>query len=390
MNTLSRIIQIAGRECRILVFKNPIYLFCMVLIPITVIFFMTSVLSNGQAVELPVGVVDQDNTATSRQLIRKLDSFQTSHVVGHYANVNDARNAIQRGEIYAFLFIPEGTTGGLSLSRQPKISFYYNSAFIMAGSTTFRDLKTVATLGSAGVGQQKLSAIGKTEHEIRAFLQPISVDTHLVSNPWSNYNVYLSTSMVPGLLMLMMFLISAYSIGTELKFGTSHEWMRMADGNSIVAVIGKMIPQTIVFLLVFYGFEFYIFYVLDFPHPGGVWPILLLGLLAVLSSQSFGIFLFGLAPSLRMSMTLCSLLAMLGFSMSGCTFPVFAMDGALQLLSWIFPLRHYYMIYQINIFNGFPLLYAWPYWAMLIVFMILPFFVMRNIYRAMLVYKYIP
>ena len=390
MNKLARIIHIAGRECRILVFKNPIYIFCMVVIPITVIFFMTSVLSAGQAVDLPVGVVDQDNTATSRQLIRTLDSFQTSHVVGHYANVNDARNAIQRREIYAFLYIPEGTTGGLSLSRQPKISFYYNSTYLLAGSSTFRDLKTVATLGSAGVGKQKLSAIGKTEHEIRAFLQPISVDLHMVGNPWSNYNIYLSSTLVPGLLMLMIFLISAYSIGTELKFGTSHEWMRYADGDPWVAIIGKMIPQTIVFLLIFYGFEFYIYYVLDFPHPGGVWPILLLGFLSVVASQSFGIFLFGLAPSLRMSMTLCCLLAMLGISMAGATFPVFAMDGALQSLSWIFPLRHYYMIYQINIFNGFPLLYAWPYWAMLVVFMILPLFVTRNIYRAMLVYKYIP
>jgi len=119
-------------------------------------------------------------------------------------------------------------------------------------------------------------------------------------------------------------------------------------------------------------------------------PIMLLGLITVLSSQAFGVFVFGLTPSLRMSMTICCLLAMLGFSMAGSTFPVSAMDGPLQLLSWIFPLRHYYMIYQINIFNGFPLCYAWAHWTVLLAFMILPVFVLRNLYRAMLVYKYIP
>ncbi len=390
MKILSHILQVAGRECRIIFTMNPIYLFCMVFVPVVLVAFFTSILSDGQPVEIPVGVVDQDNTTTSRNLIRTLDSFQTSHVVGHYANMNDARNAIQRREIYAFLLIPKGTTSGLMTSNQPKISFYYNSAFMLAGSTTFRDLKTVATLGSAGVGSQKLSALGKTSGEIKAFLQPISVDLHMVGNPWANYNIYLSSVLVPGLLMLMIFLITAYSIGTEIKFGTSHDWIATANMDPFVAVVGKMLPQTVIFLLIFYCFEFYIYYVLDFPHPGGVLPIMLLGLVTVLSSQAFGVFVFGLTPSLRMSMTICCLLAMLGFSMAGSTFPVSAMDGALQLLSWIFPLRHYYMIYQINIFNGFPLCYAWAHWTVLLAFMILPVFVLRNLYRAMLVYKYIP
>lgn len=390
MKFLSQIIQIAGRECRIILTKNPIYLFCMVFVPLVLIAFFTSILDDGQPTELPVGVVDQDNTATSRQLARTLDSFQTSDVVANYANMNDARNAIQRGEIYAFLLIPKGTTEGMMTSTQPKISFYYNSAFMLAGSTTFRDLKTVSTLGSAGVGQQKLLAVGKTSREIQAFLQPISVDLHMVNNPWANYNIYLTTVMVPGLFMLLIFLITAYSIGTEIKFETAHEWMLKADLNPWVAITGKMIPQTIIFLLIFYGFEFYIYYVLDFPHPGGVLPIFLLGLLTVISSQAFGIFTFGLTPSLRMSMTICCLLAMLGFSMAGSTFPVMAMDGPLQLLAWIFPLRHYYMIYQINIFNGFPLYYAWAHWTALMAFLVLPCFVMRNLYRALLVYKYIP
>ena len=390
MNYLKSILQIAGRECRILVFKNPIYLFCMVLLPLAIVLFMTSLLEEGQPVETPVGVVDQDNTATSRQLVRKLDSFQTSRVVGHFANVNDARHAMQRGEIYAFLLIPSGTTEGLMTQTQPDVSFYYNSAYLLAGSTTFRDMKTAVTLAAASAGAQKLAAVGKTAGEIQTFLQPIAVDLHMVGNPLANYNVYLSTTMVPGLFLLMIFLISAYSIGTELKFGTSHEWMRMADNNPWIAICGKMLPQTIVFLLIFLIFEFYIYGLLDFPHPGGVWPILLLGVMTVLAGQGFGIFIFGLAPSLRMSMTICSLLAMLGFSLAGATYPVEAMDGPMHTLAWLFPLRHYYMIYQINILGGFPLSYAWAYWLSLGVFILLPVFVMRNIYRAMLVYKYIP
>lgn len=389
MKVLRQIAAIAERECRIMA-KNPIFLFCMVLLPAFVVCFFTSLLDDGQPVELPIGVVDQDNSSTSRQLIRTLDSFQTSHVVNHYENMNMARQAIQRGEIYAFLLIPKGTEAGLMASKQPKISFYYNGVVMLAGSTTFRDLKTISMLGSASVGSKKLAALGKTEREIKAFLQPINIDLHMVNNPQANYNIYLSTTMVPGLLMLFVFLITPYSIGTELKFGRAHEWMYKADFNPCIAIAGKILPQTLIFFIVFCCYEFYIYHILEFPHPGGALPIILLGLLAVFSAQCFGIFIFGLIPSLRMSMTICSLWAVVSFSLAGATYPVFSMDPFIQGVSWVFPLRHYYMIYQINIFNGYPLSYAWENWLCLAAFLVLPAFVMRNIRRAMLVYKYIP
>ena len=109
----------------------------------------------------------------------------------------------------------------------------------------------------------------------------------MINNPLANYNVYLSTTMIPGVLLIFMFLISAYSIGTELKFKESKKWLAMADNNIYVAMAGKMLPQTIIFLTIFYAFEIYIYYVLGFPHPGGLFPILLLGLLTVLAGQGF-------------------------------------------------------------------------------------------------------
>ena len=386
---LKQIYHIAIRECGILR-KNPIYMFCMVIFPIVCILFFTSLMNEGQPIEMPIGVVDLDNTATTRSMIRTLDGFQTSHVVAHYPNVNEARQAIQRNQIYAFLYIPKGTTSELLASRQPKISFYYSSVTLITGSTLFRDLKTVATLGSAAVGSAKLSALGKTSKEIATFLQPIAVDLHMIGNPWGNYNVYLSTSMLPGVLMIFIFLITPYSIGTELKFKTSQELIRMAAGNIHVAIAGKLLPQLLIFLTIFYGYEFYIFYILQFPHPGGIVPILLAGLLAVLSAQAFGIFAFGLMPSLRMSMSICSLWAVLSFSTSGATYPLFSMSPMIEALAQLLPLRHYYMIYQTSIFNGYPL--ADSFWNIgaMIIFIALPMLTINHIKTAMEKYVYIP
>lgn len=383
------IYQIAMREMRILL-KNPIYLFCMVAFPIMVMFFFTSLMDDGLPQDMPVGIVDLDNSSTSRSLMRRLDAFQNTKIVARYQSVAEARQAIQRNEIYAFLYIPKGTTEQLLSSRQPKISFYYSMTSLASGALLFKDLKTISTLGSAAVGQATMRAKGFTDSQIQTFLQPIRIDLHQIANPWTNYNVYLSTMLVPGMIMLFAFLISAYSIGTELKFGTSREWMAMADNNIIVALLGKFLPQTLIFLAIVYVYEYYVFYVLHFPHLGSAWMIALLGLLQVLAAQGFGIFAFGLMPSLRMSMSVCSLWAVLSFSMAGSAFPVMGMDAPLQSLSWLFPLRHYYMIYQITVFNGFPLLEAWFHLAALVAFTLLPWLVVKKIKNAMLTYVYIP
>lgn len=383
------IYHVALRECGILA-STPIYLFCMVVFPILTIFFFTSILSDGQPTDMPCGVVDLDNTSTSRAIVRKLDSFEYARVTAHYPNVNTARQAIQRGEIYAFLYIPRHTTQELLASHQPRISFYYSSTTMVAGNMLFKDLKTVATLGSAAVGSAKLSALGKTEHEIAAFLQPIALDLHMIGNPWANYNVYLSPIMAAGVMMLFIFLITAYSIGTELKFNRATEWMQTAHGSILTALTGKLLPQFCIHLVVMLFFVWYLFGHLAFPHPCHPVMLLVLPILTILAAQGFGVFAFGLIPSLRMSMSICSLWGVLGFSACGATFPVFAMDSMVEAIAQLIPLRHYYMIYQICILNGYPITDAWPNVAALTIFAALPLLTILNIRKAMLEYEYIP
>ncbi len=389
MGIFEKIANIALRECRIQG-KNHIYVFCTIVFPVFLILFFTSLLGQGLPTSMPAGIVDMDNTSTTRRLTRMLDSYQSTEVVAHYPTVAEARNAMQRGEIYAFFFFPKGTTEELLASRQPKISFYYNNSFLLAGSLLYKDMRVVATRAAAGVGLAKMQAQGYTEDQIMAFLQPIVVDTHPTVNPYLNYNFYLSTTIIPGCLMLFIFLLTAYSIGTELKFGKSKEWLAMADDNIHIALIGKLLPQFAVHLLVVLFYLFYTFEILQFPHECSFWQLLPYGILLVMVSQAFGVFAFGLMPSLRMSMSICALWAMLSFTISGFAFPVDAMDPQIQALAWLFPLRSFFMIYQMTLFNGYPVSYAWIYYVVLLVFLLLPFFVLPNIKKAMLKFVYIP
>ena len=389
MRYLSNFFAVALRELGIIA-RNPIYLFCMVVFPVVVVFFFTTMLDEGTPMDLPVGVVDQDNSATSRGLTRNLDAMQSSRVVYRFANVTEARSAMQEGKVYAYLYIPEGTGEKLLSGRQPTISYYYTMTCMTAGSMAMKDMKTIGTLGSAAVGQATLSAKGATPGQIKAALQPVTVDAHMIANPMGSYNYSLTTVFVPGILMLFMALLAAYAVGLEMKFDTGKEWLHVAGDNIVVAILGKYIVHALVFLLVIFLYQYYIFSVLHFPRLGGVWSIVRLSLLQVAGGIGFGIFAFGLMPSLRMSMCIASLWSVLSLSMCGSAFPIAGMDAPLQAMSWLFPLRHYWMIYQATVLNGFPVIDVWFHLVALVAFTLLPWLVLRKIKNAMLNYVYIP
>lgn len=383
------LLNIAKREVlRIAV--RPLYLFCMIIAPVFCYLFFTTLMANGLPTDLPAGVVDLDNTSTTRNIIRNLDAFQQTHIVAHYPSVMEARKAIQRGEIYSFYYIPEGTTEATLASRQPKVSFYVNYSYLIAGSLLYKDQRTISELAAGAVGRATLYAKGATEDQAMAFLQPIVIDTHALNNPWLNYSVYLCNTLFPGILMLLIFLTTIYTLGEEVKNGTGRELMRLADNSITKVLIGKLLPHTLVFFVIAVFYNVYLYGYLHYPCHSGIFPMLLAGLLLVLSSQAFGIFLFGLFGSFRLALSAASLWGVISFSISGFTFPVMAMHPTLQALCVLFPLRHYYLLYVNFALNGYPLIYAWQAVAALLVFLLLPFLVLKKLRTILLQYVYVP
>lgn len=389
MHTENRFLKIIIRELHQMT-SRPLYVFCMVVAPLFCTFFFTSLMQEGLPQNLPVGVVDQDNTATTRQILRNLDAFSQTGIVCQYPDISAARRAMQQGKIYAFYYIPDGTTDQLLSSRQPKVSFYTNNTFLIAGSLIYRDMRTISELAKGSVGLTTLQAKGINDAMARAFLQPILIDTHALQNPWLNYSVYLNNTLLPGVLMLLIFMMTAFSIGSELKNRTSREWLELADNNMLKALAGKLLPHTIVFYTVAMAINAYIYGVLDFPFHSSVGALMLLVLLMVLVSQAVGVFFIAALPTLRLGLSACSLWGVISFSISGFSYPVMAMHPTLQMLSNLFPLRHYFLIYVSQTLNGYPMHYAWKSYLALLLFLILPLLLMRRLKKALLEYDYIP
>lgn len=369
---------------------RPIYLFCMIVVPLFCTWLLTSLMDEGLPSEMPVGMVDMDNSVTTRSLASNLDAFQNTRIVERYASPAEATAAMRRGEIYAFYYVPEGTTRKLLRQEAPKVSFYTNNAYLMAGSLLYKDMRTMSELMGGAAARSVLFAKGATNGQAMAFLQPIVIDAHAIGNPVLNYNIYLSNVLLPGMLSLMIFFITVFSIGQEIKEGGGRALLILSNGSSFKALYAKLAAQFVIFALVGVCIGLYLYGVLKFPCHCGIPTMLMLLVLMVLASQGLGVLMISALPNPRLGLSFASLWGVISFSICGMSFPAMAMYPVLHGLSYLFPLRYYYLLYVHYALDGFSLTAAAPLVGALVVFALLPLLFVGRFRHIMERTAYVP
>jgi len=308
------------------------------------VFFLTF-LNEGQPDNLPIAVIDHDASYLSRRLCHEIDATQGVEVVAVYDNHSEAREAMQRQEIYAFLEIPAGTYSEVLDFKAPHIALYSNNAYLLSGTLSYKTLSTIGKLTSGAVQREIMRKKGYSEDQIMGVIQPIEIDAHLISNPWGSYLPYILTTMLPGIIGVMALLYTVYIVSNEYKNGTHRMWLATANNNMVTALSGKLLPYTCWFTLIGILGNIIMFGFCHFVHLGSFFSLSLGMLLFVMAMQAMGVLLAGLIPDQHIAISVAAIYGMLSFSMAGFSYPVNSMPPALQALSYIFPLRHYYLTY---------------------------------------------
>ncbi|MDE7407618.1 MAG: ABC transporter permease [Muribaculaceae bacterium] len=232
----------------------------------------------------------------------------------------------------------------------------------------FKGFKTIAVSTSGAIVKTTLVSAGVGDETAGTLLQPVVVQDHPMGNPWMNYSIYLSNSFIPGVIALMVMLVTVWSVCDEIKQGTSVEWLRSARGSMSVAVAAKLLPQTIIFSIVGIACQAMLYGYSHFPMQCSAWHMILAMVLMVIGCQGFAILVCGVIPNLRFALSMVSLVGILSFSVAGFSFPVQSMYGGIGIFSYILPLRYYFLIYVDQALNGIPLYYSRYYYAALLVF----------------------
>lgn len=370
MTNWQRIIAVARRELRI-IRQRPIYLLGSVgVVAFCAIFFLTF-LKDGLPSDVPIGLVDYDYSSTSRNFCQQLDATQLGKVV-HYDSFAAAREDMNRGKIAAVCVVPVGMNDDIQANRQPKITFYVNGLYFVSGALAWKDLLQMVNLTNGAVQRQAFRARGYNDSQIMGMIRPVDVDVHQIGNVGTNYNYYLSSVLLPGVLEMIVIIVLIYSLGAELKYGTSRHLLQTSGNSIVTALAGKLLVWTLTFSAIGLILILLLFHRLHFPLAGSIWNMFLGIFLMIFASEAIAIFILEMLPVPRLALSIGALYSVLGFSLSGFTLPIEAMPPYIQGLAAAFPLRHYFLFYVQEAIFGAGFAGWWKQVIYLLIFILLP------------------
>lgn len=272
--------------------------------------------------------------------------------------------------------------------RDATLSYYYHYALLSVGGEVRGAFETLLrTLSLAPVVVQA-TAMGLGENQITTFLLPVRSSSHPLFNPDLDYSVYLSNPFFFVFFQVIILLVTVYAIGSEIKFRTGDEWLEAARMNMFVAVVGKLLPYTIIFCIMSVFANYIMFGVMHIPFACGFWPLNLTAILFVVATQALAVFLFSLFPAIAIVISVVSMVGSLGATLCGVTFPVDSMYAPVHYASYLFPVRHFVEINQNLLYGDYGFPYTWVNVSSLFAFMLLALALLPHLKTAILSHKY--
>ena len=163
--TYSPFCSVLLREWQRMTSRRLYFGVCIVL-PLFTLFFMATIFGNGQMENIPIGIVDQDNTATSRAIARNISAVPTFKVTKHFADEAAARESVQKKEIYGYLSIPPQFEQDAITGKNATLSYYYHYALLSVGGELMAAFETsLAPVALSPVVMQAV-ALGVEQNQI--------------------------------------------------------------------------------------------------------------------------------------------------------------------------------------------------------------------------------
>jgi ABC-2 type transport system permease protein len=331
-----------------------VLIFSTVIAPAATFFVIIWLFSSGVVSDLPVAVVDMDQTAFSYKVSRLIDATRVCQVKYHLLSVEEAKKMMNTGKIDAFLVLPSNLEKKILDNESPTVTVYINNTYLGKGGALKSGLYTTLSTISAGLKVQIAVKKGQTPEQAIEKARPVKTNVHLLFNPFGNYTYFIVLGLLPLLSIVFIFLGSVYALGIEFKEGTAGDLLAQAGNNIFVAMTGKMVPYTFLFFINMLIMDLLLVRSSGTPLRGSLSVILVSEILLIISYQLLAILFLKLTANLRLSLSLGSAYTMMALTFSGLTFPVMAMPFLARLFSYIFPFTFWLHIFMSQTLRGEP------------------------------------
>lgn len=350
--------------------RRRLLLFLTTVLPLLLMGSLAVVFSAGLATQLPIAVLDLDGTDLSRTIIRTVDATPDAAVAQHVGDLAEGRHLILSGEVRGLLMLPRNLERDVYGGRRPEVVFFYNTQTMTSGNLVLRGINSAVPAVAAGIRLSLRTAEGQPLEAAQAALAPIPVQINPLFNPTLNYAHFLLAALLPSVLQVIVVTTMAYAVGLDAE--TSHRLrvLRRLGGGLWPAMAGKIVPYTLLFLVVLGIADWVLFDILDMPLRGNRYLLILAGILFILADQFIGVLLALLLRPMASAISIGTLLMAPAFGFMGIGFPRIGMNAFAYGWGQMIPGTWYLMARIDQTIRGTPLYLSWKPIAVLL-FMVL-------------------
>ncbi len=352
--------------------RRRLLLFLTTVLPLLLMGVLAVVFSAGLATRLPIAVLDLDGTDLSRTIVRTVDATPDTAVTRRVSDLAEGRQLILSGDVRGLLMLPRNLERDVYGGRRPEVVFFYNTQTMTSGNLVLRGVNSAVPAVAAGIRLSLRTAEGQPLEAAQAALAPIPVQVNPLFNPTLNYAHFLLAALLPSSLQVIVVTTMAYAVGLDVE--TSHRLrvLRRLGGGLWPAMAGKILPYTLLFLVVLGIADWVLFGVLDMPLRGNRYLLILAGILFILADQFIGVLLALLLRPMASAISIGTLLMAPAFGFMGIGFPRIGMNAFAYNWGQLIPGTWYLMARIDQTIRGTPLYLSWTPIAVLL-FMVLLF-----------------
>lgn len=327
------------REC-VLWAANPREVFFCDIMPIVWILIVWGLLGDGIMTKVPIGLVDEDRSSMSREVIRALDSARSLGLES-YENSISALAAMRQGEIYGVVVIPFGyMRDKLSHTGSSVVLYTDENRYAVGGTFEEAVSGVMSALNDAQIAEALLKT-GTGETGANRILNLVHADFYRLSNMGSSFLIFLSSTLIPALISIGATFAFISAILREIWDKSVLDWKISANGSFSAGLVGKLTPHFVYYCLIF------LFYIALFSGQGSFAPagsILLWFLCGAATLGAFAamcVLITAFSPTWRLAMVIAVGYVAPELPFSGFSIPLDSMDSGVRFFSDFLPMTWY-------------------------------------------------
>ena len=293
----------------------------------------------GRATHVPIVIVDQDHSHLSREITTALDASENLQVAGWINSIDDFLPLVRREDAYACVVFPPRFERDVLAGKKPRVGVVFDASNILVNGSTLIAIRAVVTTYQVGLSRERLEGAGMSPSAARVAAMPLESATRQLFNPTSNYGYFI----LMGLVCIALQSVTRIGCGIAIAKDSVAQWHHSFSGRKIdyaEIFVSKILATALLVLPIALAALALPFVLFGAPFRGS-FPILLLALpLFVLIQIGFGYGYAALCKSPVISTQLHLFMSVVLFTLSGFTWPYYAMPAWLRAVAWFTPLFH--------------------------------------------------